>query len=115
MDKIHYAGSAVYTGSAISHALLDYARALAQNEESAVVTIPVYHEDGSRGTSEFLIGPASQVIADSVDSEWDEIIDDTIVENLRQATSLVADTRAMPVRPIADGYEGAEFPDFGDL
>jgi hypothetical protein len=115
MDKIYYAGDTVYTGTAISHALLEYARALAQNAASATVTIPVYHEDGTRGTSEFLIGPASQVISDSVESEWDEIEDAETVEKLESATRLVADTRLMPVKPVAGGFEGAEFPDFGDL
>jgi hypothetical protein len=115
MHKVHYAGNVVYTGSAISQALLEYARALAQNAASATVTIPVYYEDGTRGTSEFLIGPSSQVVADSVESDWEEIIDAEVVAEIQDATHLVADTRALPVERTDDGSKGAQFPDFGDL
>jgi hypothetical protein len=85
MERIHYAGDVVFTGTDISRALLSYARALAQDGSSATVEIPIYHEDGSHGTAEFLIGPASQVIADSIDSEWEELVDTKLVEELRAA------------------------------
>jgi len=115
MDRINYAGVTVYTGSAISQALLEYARALAQNAASATLTIPVYQEDGTRGTSEFLIGPASQVVSNSVETGWDEIEDPDLVAKIQEATNLAADTRAFPVAVDGDEYEGAQFPDFGDL
>ena len=66
MDRIHYAGDSILTGSEIARALLDYAQALAVAGTSATVDIPVVDEgDGSIGRSELLIGPASQLISDT--------------------------------------------------
>jgi hypothetical protein len=115
MERIHYAGDVVFTGTDISRALLSYARALAQDGSSATVEIPIYHEDGSHGTAEFLIGPASQVIADSIDSEWEELVDTKLVEELRAASRQLGGPRADPVSYAAETAEDLEFPDFGQV
>jgi len=114
MDKIHYAGDIVYTGTDISRALLEYARVLAQKGSSATVEIPVYHADGSRGTSEFLVGPASQVVADSIETDWEEIVDKATVDFLKAATSATVGTNAVAFDASAESSEPT-FPDFGDL
>ena len=94
MERVHYAGSSILTGSAIAHALLDYAQALAEAGTSATVRIPTLNHDGAPGTSEVLIGPASQLIADSEESEYDEVVDDELVARLRDAAQRVRNDRS---------------------
>ena len=79
MDRIHYAGDSILTGSAIAAALLEYAEALARVGTSATVDIPTREEDGSIGRSKLLVGPASQLISDAEESTDDEIVDDELV------------------------------------
>jgi hypothetical protein len=86
MDRIHYAGDSILTGTEIAHALLGYARALAQVGSSATVEIPTVDEHGEAGRSEILVGPASQLISDSVEVEGDEVIDAELVTELRRKT-----------------------------
>ena len=91
MDRVHYAGHSVITGTAIAEALLDYAQALAQADGSATVEIPTLNDDGSPGRSEILVGPSSQLISDAEASEHEEVIDETLVAYLRkEAVSLRA-------------------------
>ncbi len=83
MYRLHYAGDSIVTGNEIARALLDYAQALAQAGSSTTVDVPTVNEDGSQGRSEILIGPASQLIADAEDSEFDEVVDDALVAYMR--------------------------------
>ncbi|MDL5351676.1 hypothetical protein [Microbacterium sp. zg-YB36] len=94
MDRLHYAGSSILTGTAIAHALLDYAQALAGAGDSATVEVPTLNEDGSRGRSEVLIGPASQLISDSEPSPYDEIVDEDLVAHLRDVSARVRNDRS---------------------
>ena len=89
MERVHYAGSSILTGSAIAHALLDYAQALAEVGTSATTQIPTLNDDGTPGMSEVLIGPASQLIADTEESPYDEVVDDELVARLRRAADRV--------------------------
>jgi hypothetical protein len=86
MDRIHYAGDSVLTGTAIAEALLEYAEALAKVDASATVDIPTRLEDGSAGRTKFLIGPASQLASDMEPSDYEEIVDDELVAQFRQKT-----------------------------
>ena len=87
MDRIHYAGDSILTGSAIARALLEYAQALAKVGTSATVDIPTRESDGSLGRSSLLVGPASQLIADAEESAYDEIVDDELVAHFEQETA----------------------------
>ena len=99
MDRIHYAGDSVLTGSDIAAALLEYARALAERDASATIDIPNRSDDGSLGRSTFLLGPASQLVTDAEESEYDEVIDTELVLEFRRKTAaLVSNT----VRPDSD-------------
>lgn len=86
MELIHYADGSVLTGSRIATALVDYAQALAANGASAAVEIPTREQDGSRGHARFLLGPASQIVAVSVPSDFDEIEDTDLVDRLESQT-----------------------------
>lgn len=86
MDRIHYAGDSILTGTEIAHALLGYAGALAEVGSSATVEIPTVDEQGERGRSTILVGPASQLISDSVEVDVDEVVDAALVADLRAKT-----------------------------
>jgi hypothetical protein len=87
MDRIHYAGDSVLTGTRIAQALLEYGQALAKTGASATVDIPTREDDGSLGRSRLLIGPASQLIADAEESDHDEIVDDEVVAYFERETA----------------------------
>jgi hypothetical protein len=117
MERIHYAGGSVLTGTEIAEALIGYAEALAKGGDSATVTVPARHDDGSRGTAHFLIGPASQLVSESEPTDLEEIVDPEVVDHF------VAETKKLTthvVRPSDDGdytassiddleYPGIEF------
>lgn len=115
MHRVHYAGHSIVTGTAIAHALLDYAQALAEAGGSATVVIPTWHEDGSRGESEVLIGPSSQLISDAEESEFPELIDDHVVAYLGEAAAnarkfgVSSTTAEIPARPEPREWTDFEF------
>jgi hypothetical protein len=86
MDRIFYAGESALTGTAIAHALLEYAQALAVAETSATIEIPVLTDEGSPTTAMYLIGPASQIVAETEESTFDELVDEAAMLRLREAT-----------------------------
>jgi hypothetical protein len=87
MDQIRYAGNTLETGTDIAHAVLAYAQALAANGDSATITIPVRHNDGSVVKAEVLIGPASQLISEPSDTSDSELEDAHTVRWLTEATA----------------------------
>lgn len=82
MDRINYAGDAIFTGSAIAHALLDYAQALAQVGASATVRIPTIDPAGATGAAEVLVGPASQLFSSTIVTDLPEVVDADLVTRL---------------------------------
>jgi len=96
MDRIHYAGDTFLTGTAIADAVLQYAKALAQNESSDSVNIPVY--DAASGTSRasFLIGPASQIASQFEETTLEEIVDEELLADLAERTALLGHAVAVP-------------------
>ena len=113
MERIYYATDSVLTGTDIARALVLYAEALAKVGSSASVDIPTRHEDGSTGHAMFLIGPASQLVTESEDSEHPELADVELVEKIRKATSALGDAR--PQFSDSDDFPGgADILDFPD-
>ena len=101
MDRIHYAGDSLLTGSEISAALLEYATALAGAGTSDAVQIPVIRDDGSTGSATFVVGPASQLVAISEASFHDELEDAEVVGELRhKAASLGTPTAVSDDTPL---------------
>ena len=86
MQVIVYAGGEYMTGDAIATALLEYSRALGQEETAQIVEIPIVADDGSRAEAKFLIGPASQIVLKSVRTGLDELVDHEVVNRLRRLT-----------------------------
>jgi hypothetical protein len=60
MKRITFSGGSIVTGNAITAALLEYTTAVADNEHSATVDIPVLEENGDVAMHTLLLGPASQ-------------------------------------------------------
>jgi hypothetical protein len=98
MQRIYYAGEHFLTGTDIANALVSYAAALAQRGSADAVEIPVRHEDQDARTvvMNFLVGPASQIMAEEVDAPGsEEIRDDELVTRLRSLTADLA-----PMHPV---------------
>ena len=93
MKRIIYAGSEFLTGDDIAAALLRFSAALAEVGEAETVTIPAVEDDGSIGSVDLLVGPASQIIAIPVGRGSTELIDDGVLAEL--------DARTRRLRPIA--------------
>ena len=87
MERIHYAGDELVTGTDIAQALMDYAAVLAQQRTAAAVDIPVKHPDGTIGTASLLLGPASQLVRERIEEPGKEVTDDSLVQRLRRLTA----------------------------
>jgi hypothetical protein len=98
MQRIYYAGDHFLTGTAIANALVSYAAALAQRGTAGAIEIPVRHEDDGRAAVvNFLVGPASQIMTEEVESrDGEEVRDDELVKRLRALTAELA-----PMHPMA--------------
>ncbi|WP_353816377.1 hypothetical protein [Agromyces sp. SYSU T00266] len=105
MDRIHYAGGELLTGSAIADAIVDYAAALASRRSAASVDIPIRADDGSTARAHMLIGPASQLLTEPVETDLEELVDEELVSRLRAATTALS-----AIRPMVEAPE----PGFGD-
>ena len=111
MHRIHYAGDSVLTGSAIARALIEYAEMLAKAATATTLGIPTREPDGSIGSTTMLVGPASQLIADAEHSEYEELVDEVLVERLRRLTDALR-------RPAGPGHTLSQGPStdvFDDL
>jgi hypothetical protein len=110
MDRIHYAGDSIVTGTEIAKALLDYAQALAQAAASDTVDVPTIDMEGKPGRSEVLIGPASQLLSNAEASEYDEVVDADLVADMHQKAERLrlygASSSGGEVRPaeLDDGW-----------
>lgn len=87
MKVISYAGGDYLTGDNIAIALLELSRGLANADASQTVEIPILHENGTRGTATFLVGPASQIVAVDAEGDFDELIDEEAVTDLNRLKS----------------------------
>lgn len=83
MDRIHYSGLSLLTGTEIARALLDYAQALSQAVSSDTVDVPTIDDDGKPVRVAVLVGPASQLVSASVQTDREELIDEDLVARLR--------------------------------
>lgn len=107
MRRLHYAGGSLLTADRTCKALLRYARALAENQTSDVVSVPVIQEGGGLALAHFLIGPASQMYSTPVlRDDGREPESEDLVAMLEERTRLL-----QPSRPAWPD----EMPDVPDL
>lgn len=115
MERIHYAGGTILTGTEISRALLQYAAALARSDSSATVDVPVRDEHGELATANMLIGPASQLISLAETSGGEEIVDEDLVAELRTKTEHLGPMRAIADGELFAGDDGGVLDGLGDF
>ena len=98
MKRIHYASGSVLTGDAIADVLVKYAAALATNTAAAEVHAPAILEDGEVGEIVMLLGPASQIMAETEHFDGPELLDDDFVNGLDDRVAALGPRRATFVR-----------------
>lgn len=114
MERIHYAGSSFVTGDRIAQALIDYAHFLTAHNTSAAVDIPIRKDDGTVGHANFLLGPMSQLVSESVGSRFGELLDDELVLMLHDRATGRRDSYPQPVTTSAEMSNDA-FSLYSDL
>jgi nucleotide-binding universal stress UspA family protein len=105
MQRIFYSNDSLLTGSDIARALLEYAAALARSNGSETVNIPVRQPDGSTSRAMFLVGPASQLVAEDEESEFEELRDDIVVAKMKAMTAELAAPRAVSAQAASTSAE----------
>jgi len=96
MKTIIYAGAQLMTGNDIAAAVLDFCTALAEDATAETVVIPILSADGSRKNATLVIGPASQIVAEDVDTGFDELLDPDVVSELARRTRAHRPVAASP-------------------
>ena len=102
MKRIIYAGSEFMTGDDIATALLRYSAALAEVGEAQTVTIPSFQEDGSIGSVDLLVGPASQIVAIHAGTGEQDLVDEGIVAELEARTRRLRPVAVVDPEPPVD-------------
>lgn len=102
MKRVIYAGSEFLTGDEIASALLRYSAALAEVGEAETVTIPAVEDDGSVGSVDLLVGPASQIVAIPAGRGTTELVDAGIVAELEARTRRLRPVAVMDPEPPTD-------------
>jgi len=102
-----YAGAELLTGDDIAIGVLRYCGALAGSVVAEVVEIPVRVADGSLARATLLVGPASQIVAIDVNSEFEEVIDLAVMRRLQERTAAQRIV-AHSTQPDSDAHEVAD-------
>jgi hypothetical protein len=96
MKNIHYAGDVLMTGDAIADAVVQYAETLAQHETSASINVPVITESGDAMTASFLLGPASQLVAVAVETQFPDPVDPDLLEEIDRRRRILTGVQVEP-------------------
>lgn len=96
MKRISYSDDFIVTDDRIADALLAYASLLARSAESDVVEIPAIDHDGRLTRASLVLGPASQLIAVSSDSEHVDMDASTALDDLAARMSKLARVPQIP-------------------
>lgn len=114
MQRIYFCtGTSFLTGDDLAGALIEYAWALAQHRRHDLVRLPTRRLDGTPAASTLLIGPESQISAEDVASEFADVVDAELANNLRERTAQLRDPlpgtsfeeEADDTRDIAEPFE----------
>ncbi len=108
MMILTYAGAELMTGDAIAVAVLEYCAALAEEVAAETLEVPILHVDGTPGTATLLVGPTSQMVAQSVDTLWDELEDPAALAHLETRTRAHRPALGANAFPHAEGdFDGS--------
>jgi uncharacterized protein related to proFAR isomerase len=106
MRRLYYAGGEVLLADATCKAILRYARALAENQQFDVVSVPVVGVGGEHGSAHLLLGPTSELFSTPVVEGGEDLDDLELVRNLEQRTQGIH-----PLRPEWSD-EMSDIPDY---
>lgn len=108
MQKLYYASGWVLLGDSVCTAVVEYAQALANVGKSDLVVVPALSDEGLRGETRLLLGPASQLFTSPALDRGIDLDDDAAVESMREKTR-----RLLPARPTTEPRigddDGGEF------
>ncbi|HYI34007.1 MAG TPA: hypothetical protein VEX88_11150 [Glaciibacter sp.] len=99
MMRIHYAGGSALTGTAIARAVVELAEQLALSGTAATLDIPMRQDDGTRGSAQLLLGPASQIVAETVETDLEEIQDGELVQEIKRRALALKSHPGLPTEP----------------
>jgi hypothetical protein len=88
MMRLDYAGGTIFTGTAIAHALLRYAAALAHADDAVSVSVPGRTASGVQGDFQILLGPSSQILVEPTDDP-DEVVDEEFLADIEERIGLL--------------------------
>lgn len=88
MMRLDYAGGTIFTGTAIAHAVLSYAAALAHAEDAVSLRVPGRTVDGVAGDFQILLGPSSQILVEPT-GDPDEVVDDEFLVDIEKRIGLL--------------------------
>jgi predicted RecA/RadA family phage recombinase len=94
MKKLYYSSGHVLVGDTVCAAVMDYAKALGDVVKSDLIAVPSLSEDGVRGETVFLLGPASQLFAAPAVDRGVDLDDDEAVAAMRHKISRLQPARA---------------------
>ena len=105
MKRIHYASGSLLTGDAIADGLVRYAAALATNAAAAEVRAPAILDSGELGEAVMVLGPASQMLAETEVFDGPELSDADFVRELEERMAALGPRRATYVRRGTEGLD----------
>lgn len=96
MREVVYAGGSFVTSDEIAEALLDYASELANVERAATIRVPAVGAVGDTREVTVVIGPASQLMSETVESAVTPPDGATFVADIAERTRELHRHRGMP-------------------
>ncbi len=109
MKRIHYASGSLLTGDEIADAVVRFAATLATNAAAAEVRAPAILDNGEVGEALLLLGPASQILAETETFDGAELHAAAFVADLDKRMHAFGPQRATFVRQGTDELEGLDF------
>jgi hypothetical protein len=111
MKRVTYAGETFVTTDPVADALVDYAAALGRSGRAEVVELPAVDDHGEPHQVRLVIGPASQMSAVDVETEFTHLeVGDTVARLQTQARTLEQpNVAAMTSAPITSIFDDEEF------
>jgi hypothetical protein len=94
MMTMHYTGGSVVMADDVAESLIQYARALAGTQESDVLYVPVVTEQGTLAKAEFLVGPASQLLAVPLEGVAEQGRDQDVIDDIDKRTRMLRPSAA---------------------
>jgi len=111
MRRLFYAGGEILIDDAVCKALLRFARALAENSASDIISVPIRSEACATTNAHLLLGPASQLFSVPVADAVELPSDAELIMDLEDRTA-----RLRPSTPAwPDEMEDVPFVDMNDV